>query len=42
MVLMPLRGGHLITPEEVEHLSDAQRQDLERRQHVVLEAWHTR
>jgi ATP-dependent Lon protease len=41
IVLMPVRGGHLMTPEEMEGLSDAQRQDLEQRQHVVLDALRT-
>jgi ATP-dependent Lon protease len=54
IVLMPVRGDHLMTPEEgrplnwapsadavagnVERLSDAQRQDLERRHTLVLQA----
>jgi predicted ATP-dependent protease len=39
MVLMPVRSGHVMTPEEVERLSDTQRQDMEQRQHMVLDAW---
>ncbi|MBM3226171.1 MAG: ATP-dependent protease, partial [Candidatus Tectomicrobia bacterium] len=37
VAFIPLRGDRPMTPEEVEHLSDEQRQDLERRQNLVLQ-----
>ena len=37
MAFIPLQGDRPMTPEEGEHLSEEQRQDLERRQNLVLQ-----
>ena len=41
LALLPLHGDRPMTPEELEHLSDEQRQDLEQRQHLVWQEVRT-
>ncbi|MGE3540356.1 MAG: Lon protease family protein [Candidatus Tectimicrobiota bacterium] len=41
IALLPLRNDRPMTPEELEHLSEAQRQDMEQRQHLVLQELRT-
>lgn len=41
IALVPLREDRPMTPEDLEHLSDEQRQDMEQRQHLVLQELRT-